>query len=92
MSPAERAVLARYPDAECWRTMSYPKLEHPVLHYEVSRDDGVNLHSLGIGRTSDAAWADAAARLDIETADSHIPSVPGSPVPSARPLPERTAQ
>ena len=88
MTPAERAVLARYPDAECWQRSimtGYAVYSKGWNHIEEAR-------LLGTGPAPDAAWANAAARLDIEIADSHILSVPGSPVPSARPLPERTAQ
>lgn len=68
MTPAERVVRARYPDAECWLTGVV------VKEYVVREWGGDNVDSgwsgagwlagptLGTGPTPDAAWADAAAR------------------------------
>ena len=63
MTGAERAVRARYPDAECWR-----RNDIAGVAYAVQRSAAELLPILGIGLTGDEAWAHAAARLDIDPA------------------------
>ena len=60
MTPAERAVLARYPDAECWR------LRLGENSYRVYDFGHTAAPCIGTGPTPTEAWADAAARLDAK--------------------------
>ena len=61
MTPAERAVLARYPDAECWR-----RNDIIGVAYAVHRRATERLDILGTGPTPAKAWENAAARLTTE--------------------------
>lgn len=67
MTAAERAVLARYPDAECWRDLTWQRDGNgsvTTTAYTIFEDPDERATVLGTGPTPDAAWADAASRLD----------------------------
>lgn len=78
MTPAERAVLARYPDAECWRDGAKGEFWRQWRYVIMTRTPSAATMTLrpdtdrsgdfvvGTGPTPDAAWADAAARLTTE--------------------------
>lgn len=63
MTPAERAVLARYPDAECWRRYDAgANVQYYVTQATLENERAV-VQTLGTGPTPSEAWANAAAWL-----------------------------